>query len=228
MSHDAEALRELRQRLGARIADQERAASERAAAARELGTALCRAGAFAEAEAHLRAALALGQEARGRDTGHEQVDAVPVLSTLAGCLQALGRADEALVLCERACEMAASERGADHPAVAQLLAQRAILEATLGREAAADTARQALDGLERTVGLEHPVARVVAGPLRTLAGRATPADRLDRLQVMLAMGERDQAMALARVCIDDARAAGDAVAVAAVSVIVAALERSPG
>src|SRR5690606_20396397 len=132
-----------------------------------------------------------------------------------------------LAVCARACDVAARGLGAEHPAVAQLLAQRAILEAALGREAAAETARQALDGLARTVGLEHPLARAVAGPLRTLAGQATPADRLDRLQVLLAMGERDQALSLAQVCMDDARGSGDAGAMAVVSGILAALEGSP-
>lgn len=130
-----------------------------------LGVVLWVQGKYEEAEDLLRQSLEVDERAQGTQSPSHCM----TILNLGGILFSQGRAEESMAFINRALKIALSAYGTSHPEVAQILGNRAIVEAALGMAEARETARAALAIFEATLGLEHPMTRQYSSELARTA-----------------------------------------------------------
>ena len=127
------------------------------------GAALFKVGKLSEARAMLRGAIALAENAYGRD----DIKVGSLLDALAEVLAVPnGKLSEAVSLRERSLAIAEKAWGPDHPSVAQALDQLARLNQSWPDAGSEALFRRALAIREKALGPYHPA---VAGSLNNLA-----------------------------------------------------------
>lgn len=141
-------------------------APETAVALNGLGIACKYAGAYTEAEAHYRRALAL-LRAHGLDGSLAAAD---VHHNLAGIAHSQGRFAEGLASAEASVRLRREHLGPDHPDLAADLHGLAAIQEGLGQvQPARDLYRQAIALVERTLGPDHLDVAVNLNNLASIA-----------------------------------------------------------
>lgn len=141
------------------------------------GVLRARQGRMADAEPHLRRALALAE----RVFGPEHATTALALNNLGGCLRDLDRRDDSLPLLERALRIRERVLGPEHPDVGASHANLAVvrfdrgdLEQTLAHH------RRALSIFERSLGPNHPkVAKELTNMSSHLTDLGQPKEAVD-------------------------------------------------
>lgn len=108
-----------------------------------------------EQERQLRLQLTRDEEARG----HEHPSLCATLIRLGVVVAKQGRAAEAEPIVERALRISQATPGALNAATAQILIVLAQIQAVMRRPQASATAKRALDGLQKTLGPDHPTTK---------------------------------------------------------------------
>lgn len=158
-----------------------------------LSGVLSKQGKDAECEEALRRSLAIDEETLGA----EHVALCPTLASLAALLARQGRSTVGEALLDRAAAIAHKAHGTEHPTAGQILFVRAQVQAARQSPDAAETAREALDILCRTLGPAHAVTRRAAPDLFAIGLHAwlTEAASVFRSGRLLPASERLAALA---------------------------------
>jgi tetratricopeptide (TPR) repeat protein len=122
---------------------------------RSLASALEKQGKYTEAESLLRQSLSVVERVQGKE--HPRL--CSILTIFGSMLIQQSRLQEGERLLHRAVEIARNKLGEHHPETAEALALLALTQSRLGKPEAKDLARQALEGLQQSLGPEHPTTQ---------------------------------------------------------------------
>lgn len=125
-------------------------------------------GRYAEAESLFRRVLALQEKLLGPFSQELCV----TLSNLGATISQQGRPGEGVPLIIRAMEIAQATSGHDQPDTAYILSLLAQVQNASGSQEAPDTARKALDALQRTLGPDHPTTQRVSPRLQAIIAKS--------------------------------------------------------